>query len=318
MILIKHDKILIIFIFLLLFNIPVLSGNDRSLKVIPLPQKELEKAMTSWLINSGFDVNKSDLKMGRIKLIAAKKDKKWQLILKPYSALATEVQSEFTDGDEPGQNQHKALWDHISEYTQNTKTPEKDISFSNQVIPNEILSQIEAVVCIQMKVDGNAGQFSGFIVDAKDGLVITTAHDLKDIQKLTVILYDGRQFIGQVIKIDPHRDLAIIHVDSSFDNFISLADGRNLLSMGEKLYSVGCPINLGGSVQIGIINGPPRRANDLPLWQVSMKILPGSSGSPIFDARGSLVAVVKGRHRVTESVGFLIPLETIMDFVKER
>ena len=311
---IKHVKILSFFVFLLLGNIPVLSGNDRSLKVFTLPQKELEKVMISWLVHSGFDVNKSYLKMGQVKLIAAKKKTKWQLILKPHSALATEVQSEFTSGNEPGQDQHQPLWDHISEYI---KTPEKDISFSNQVIPTVILSRIEAVVCIRINVDGEASQFSGFIVDEKGGLVITTAHDLKDTQKLTVILYDGRQLIGQVIKTDPHRDLAIVHVNSSLDSFISLVDGRNLLSMGEKLYSIGCPINLGGSVQIGIINGPPRRANDLPLWQVNMEILPGSSGSPVFDAHGILVAVVKGRHRVTGSVGFLIPLETIMDFVKE-
>jgi len=48
-----------------------------------------------------------------------------------------------------------------------------------------------------------------------------------------------------------------------------------------------------------------------------MKIYPGSSGSPVFDVQGNLVAIVKGRHRGTDSIGFLIPLETIIEFVRE-
>jgi serine protease Do len=48
-----------------------------------------------------------------------------------------------------------------------------------------------------------------------------------------------------------------------------------------------------------------------------MEIYPGSSGSPVFDGEGNLVAVVKGRHRGTDSVGFLIPFETIVEFAKD-
>jgi serine protease Do len=56
-------------------------------------------------------------------------------------------------------------------------------------------------------------------------------------------------------------------------------------------------------------------AQGLPLWQVGMDIFPGSSGSPVFDARGRLVAMVKGRYRGTSHVGFLTPLETIMAYL---
>jgi serine protease Do len=49
-----------------------------------------------------------------------------------------------------------------------------------------------------------------------------------------------------------------------------------------------------------------------------MKIYPGSSGSPVFDVQGNLVAVVKGRYRGSESIGFLIALETLLDFIREN
>jgi serine protease Do len=55
----------------------------------------------------------------------------------------------------------------------------------------------------------------------------------------------------------------------------------------------------------------------MPFWQVNMDIYPGSSGSPVFDGQGRLIGMVKGRYRGTSSIGFVIPLETIISFVQE-
>jgi serine protease Do len=153
-------------------------------------------------------------------------------------------------------------------------------------------------------------------VDEK-GMIISTAHDLKEIKEISVALYSGRKIKGQVVKIDPQRDLILVDVGIKLDNPICLDKGRNSLNMGEPLFSVGCPINHGGMIYSGIINSSPRRVKDLVLWQVNMTIHPGSSGSPVFDIHGNLVAIVKGRYRGTESVGFLIPFETILAFLKE-
>ena len=55
--------------------------------------------------------------------------------------------------------------------------------------------------------------------------------------------------------------------------------------------------------------------SDQLLWQVNMRIHPGSSGSPVFDLEGNLVAMVKGRYRGAETVGFLIPFASLMEFI---
>jgi serine protease Do len=49
-----------------------------------------------------------------------------------------------------------------------------------------------------------------------------------------------------------------------------------------------------------------------------MKTLPGGSGSPVFDGEGKLVAMVKGRYRGTDIVGFLTPLDIMRQFLDER
>lgn len=53
---------------------------------------------------------------------------------------------------------------------------------------------------------------SGFIVSS-DGVILTNAHVIRDINNISVRLNDGRIFNGRVIKIDPVRDIAAIKID---------------------------------------------------------------------------------------------------------
>lgn len=314
----KHAKIVFTVLSIVLISISIFAEAEDPLKSHhPLPVFELEKVITSWLEHSGYEVSRAPLQMGKVQLKAVKEKKAWQIFLAPHSALATEVQAKCTAEGKPDEAQLKRLWDHIEGYLSgNSKANSVQTEAPRQFIPTAVLSQIESVVCLRAKYENDDMQFSGFIVD-EDGLIISTAHGLKGIEQLTVILSDGRQFKGDLIKMDLRRDLAFVDIKGKFDSYIHVANGRNLLGMGEQLYSIGCPINLRGTVHTGIINSPPRRVNGLPLWQVDMEIHPGSSGSPVFDVQGNFVAVVKGRYRGTDSVGFLIPFETIMEFAKD-
>jgi len=316
----KHAKIVFTILSIALISISIPAEAEDPVKSHhPLPVFELEKVITGLLEHSGYEVSRTPLQMGKVQLKAVKEKKAWQISLTPHSALATEVQAQCTaegESDE-AQAQLEKLWDHIEDYLSgNIKTTSVQTEAPRQFIPTAVLSQIESVVCLRAEFEDNDMQFSGFMLD-EDGLIISTAHGLKGIEQLTIILSDGRQFKGDLIKMDLRRDLAFVHIKGKFDSYIPVANGRNLLGMGEQLYSIGCPLNLGVTVYSGIINSPPRRVNGLPLWQVDMEIHPGSSGSPVFDVQGNLVAVVKGRYRGTDSVGFLIPFETIVEFAKD-
>lgn len=286
-------------------------------QVHPLPIAELEKVVTGWLDHRGLPIGRTTLDMGVIQLLTQQKNQTGRIILKPRSPLATELNGSWTVQGKPDMSALEALNDYIRAYLNGERcetSKEKDVP--GQVIPAAVLAKIESVVCLKAKLENNDIQFSGFIID-KDGLILATAHELKGLQEITVVLYDGREFKGNLFRIDHRRDLAFIDIDATLTTHISVAQGRNLLGIGEWLYSVGCPINLRGTVYPGVVNGPPRKADDLPLWQVNMEIHPGSSGSPVFDVEGNLVAVVKGRYRGTDTVGFLIPFQTIVEFVKD-
>lgn len=184
-------------------------------------------------------------------------------------------------------------------------------------IPQQVLSLIEAVVCIEAVKGEKTEQYSGFFIDA-DGTIISTTHNLDDFDQFSVGLHDGRKLKGKVIKFDRHKDLSLIKIEFKSTSHVLVSKGRKNLQMGEQVYSLGCPLNLVGTVFTGIVNGPPRRVDDLTYWQVNMEIHPGSSGSPVFDVNGNLVGVVKGRYRGTHSIGFLIPLDAIAAFMSEK
>jgi serine protease Do len=289
------------------------ASNELSSKLYALPVTELEKILFDWLNRSGFEIQRSRLKMGDVRLTITRPAEKWQIVLKPRSELMTEIHA----GPASSAPQRGATIDrmaaYISEYIQ---APSAQKEVSNQVIPPAVLSKIGSVVCLNTQSNKKNSQHTGFVVDTQ-GLVLTTIHNVESFHDITVTLYDGRKLAGNVIKKSTGQDLALINIRTGLEYAVSLTEGRNLLGMGERVYSIGCPINLVGSVFPGIINGPPRRVDKLTYWQVNMEIQPGSSGSPVFDVQGNLVGIVKGRYRGTQSIGFLIPLETIIAFVKE-
>ena len=282
-------------------------------RTISIPRSEAADILEEWFSSSGFEVSKSTEESGLVRMNAVKEHEKWHIGLKQKSPLATQVQAAYLVNDVPELKHVQTVWNFLSGYYSGSPV---DIDASSYAIPTPVLSRIESVACLSAEVGGNTVQFSGFIVD-ESGIILSTAHNLKGVVKITVTLFDGSKLNGEILKIDYERDLTLIDIAMNFHTSIPLAGKKNLLGMGQRIYSVGCPENLGGTVYSGFINGPPRSVNNHPLWQVHMKVYPGSSGSPVFNENGDVVAVVKGRHRGTDSLGFLIPYETIIAFVRD-
>lgn len=317
----KAKTFYILVLSIVLVSSSLFADSDGSVRVWPFPLVESEEVLARWLDDTGFEFSRFPLEYGSVRLRAIRGGECWQIILKPRSSLATEVLALYTQNGQPDGDKIEALWAYLKDYSEDFHgTTRED---SDQVVPAAVLFQKKHVVCIKaliegehIQLEGEHIQFSGFIID-RDGLIISTAHDLQGIKDITVILYNGRQFDGRIVVADSYRDVALIKIDTICNSFVSLAEGRNLVSMGESIYSIGCPTNHGSTIYSGSVTGPPRRANDLFLLQVSMDVFPGSSGSPVFDAHGKVVGIIKGRYRGTDLVGFLIPLETIMEFLRE-
>jgi serine protease Do len=287
------------------------AGSEGRVELFPFPVVESERVIGRWLRNSGHDVLRDDSVSGEIRLRAKRLNEEWEIVLKPSSPLKTEIFARSTVGGIPDQTKLEKLWSMLDCYTRGIPL---DVAEADSGAPKEVLQHAEAVVCMESDDGPGHIQLSGFVV-GDSGLILTTAHDLKENLLLTVISKDGQRFKGRVIKVDQLLDLALIQARFKPAAFVSLEKSRLGLDMGEKIYTIGCPKGSSGAVYSGTVNSPPRLANAIPLWQVGLRVLPGSSGSPVFDVRGNLVGVVKGRYRGTDSVGFLIPLSVVMEIL---
>jgi serine protease Do len=308
-------KILSVLLFVFILTCTSLSAQSETAnRVWPFPFIESYEVLSHWLRDNGFQVSRLPLKDASVKLIGLKENNYWQILLKPRSPLATEIFPEYTEDNQPDSEKIKELWTYMENYSRDLDNHHEE---SDRDLPSAVLLHQNYCVCIKADIDeGKNIRFTGFIID-KEGLIISTAHDLRHAKNLKVIINNGHVLEGYLIALDPIRDLALIKTNKQFNASIPISVCRDLLSMGEKIYSISCSSNQSSSIHYGFISGPPRRANGFPLWQVSMKVFLGDSGSPVFDKQGNLVGIVKGRYRGTDSIGFLIPSETIAEFLKE-
>ncbi len=156
---------------------------------------------------------------------------------------------------------------------------------------------------------------SGVIISA-DGLVLTNHHVVANMRQLDVRMSDGRQFIGEDIKSDPHSDLAIVRIRSEDPlPYANLGDS-NQLHVGDWVLAIGSPFNLESSVSAGIISRTERHREisqevNGRFLQTDAAINPGNSGGPLLDLEGNVIGIntaISSRSGGFQGVGFAIPI----------
>ena len=289
---------------------PACACADADFRSYDMTLTHTQEIIIDWLKQNRFEIYRLDSPDRQIQLNAENSADRLRIDLKPQSPLATQVRiGSLTSCAQPAA---AALEMYLSSYMQFGEQLPAPVE---QTIPGAVREQLKAVVCLHTDHAGARFQFSGFIVDP-DGYIVCTAHDLNLHQIVRVVLFDGREFDGQVVRIDVARDLSLIKVEEPLAPAIPLRNGRFMLRPDDPLFAVTCPKSQHVVFQSGMLAGPPRRVGGFPLWQVNMHVDHGSSGSPVFDAQGCLAAVVKGRFRGTDSIGFLIPFETLIHFLE--
>ena len=290
----------------------LLADPNTDTRIYKLSVAELEKEIVGWLVDSGFEVQRRPLGMNQVELKAQSGTKFWEINLRPSSPIATEIQATYTAKLKDDEDEVQKLWDRISTYA---RAPSLKSESTSQTIPDAVLSLIGATVCIHAVQEGKESQSSGFIAE-REGLILSVAHHAEIGGDFTVIFPEGKEAKAELVKINPTTDLALFRANLGKDSPIPIKKRRDPVKIGEKVYSIGCPLGLRGTVFSGTINGPTRLLNGLPLWQVDMNTYPGSSGSPVVDIQGNLVGILKCRYMGTDSIGFLIPLGTLTEFME--
>ena len=164
------------------------------------------------------------------------------------------------------------------------------------------------------------GQGSGFILN-KEGQILTNYHVVAEAQQVEVTTSDKHRYKARVIGKDRHHDLALLQI--SAPNLVPavLADSRNLV-VGQKVYAIGNPFGLSGTMTTGIISakrsirGPSGDLIDNAI-QTDAAINPGNSGGPLLNSRGEVIGITSliatnPNQDVEQNagIGFAIPIDT--------
>jgi S1-C subfamily serine protease len=178
---------------------------------------------------------------------------------------------------------------------------------------SEGTSALQAAV-VTIKLDGGHG--SGFFI-SRDGYLLTNHHVVTDNKFVTVKLTTGRQLPGEVLRSNKERDIALVKVNESGMTALPLL--LESPEIASEVYAVGTPREERFSTTItkGIISAY-RTENDLRLIQGDVAIHPGSSGGPLVDRFGNVIATSVSGHTVSGvsvSINFFIPIADALKFL---
>ena len=156
-------------------------------------------------------------------------------------------------------------------------------------------------------------------VVSDDGLLLTSAHVVRDAERAVAEFADGRETVADVIGSDPLSDLAVLRARDEVPPPIPLGDASRLL-VGQIVIALGNPNGLAGSVTAGIVSALgrslPTKAGRVvdEVIQTDAALNPGNSGGALADSRGRLVGVNTAVAGV--GLGLAVPInETTRDII---
>jgi len=162
------------------------------------------------------------------------------------------------------------------------------------------------------------GQGSGFILD-HSGHILTNFHVVDGANRgIEVQLSNKRRYQARVVGTDKVHDLALLQIDAPNLQPITLA-GSAGLSVGQKVYAIGNPFGLSGTMTTGIISAirPIRSESGAPIEdaiQTDAAINPGNSGGPLLNSRGEVIGIntmiASNGADQSSGIGFAIPIDT--------
>ncbi len=160
------------------------------------------------------------------------------------------------------------------------------------------------------------GQGSGFVID-KDGHIITNYHVIADAQQVEVTLHNRKKYRATVVGTDPAHDLAVIQIKAPDLTPSVLGDSRGL-KVGQKVYAIGNPFGLSGTMTRGIVSSirPVREPNGSTIdeaIQTDAAINPGNSGGPLLNWHGEVIGIntmILSSVGQNAGIGFAIPINT--------
>jgi S1-C subfamily serine protease len=160
------------------------------------------------------------------------------------------------------------------------------------------------------------GMGSGFVIDT-EGHILTNFHVVEGARQVEVTTSDKKKYKAQIIGTDSIHDLAVIQIPNKSVPQAEIGDSK-ILAVGQKVYAIGNPFGLSGTMTRGIISSirslKGQRGFIDEAIQTDAAINPGNSGGPLLNGRGQVIGIntmiLTGGVEQSAGIGFAIPINT--------
>src|SRR5690349_1792051 len=172
---------------------------------------------------------------------------------------------------------------------------------------------------------------SGFIINGRDGFILTNNHVVEDATKIEVFLYtdDETPYLAKVIGRDVLTDSALIQLIEHPSTPLPEAKFGDSSQMqpGDWVMAIGNPFSLAHTISVGVISATKRpfqvtdqRSNEM--LQTDAAINPGNSGGPLLNIRGEVIGIntaiiSNGQSEGNIGIGFAVPINTVRELLPQ-
>ena len=149
--------------------------------------------------------------------------------------------------------------------------------------------------------------------------MLTNYHVIEGANRgIEVMLSNKRRYAAKIVGTDKVHDLALLQIDAPNLQPVTLADSSQL-AVGQKVYAIGNPFGLNGTMTRGIISSirDIRGSEGAPIGdaiQTDAAINPGNSGGPLLNSRGEVIGIntmiASNGAEQSSGIGFAIPINT--------
>ena len=185
---------------------------------------------------------------------------------------------------------------------------------------------INSTLALAAQLEDFATVGTGTIV-SPNGYFITNAHvvaEFEDSQKAIVDYSEevyGKndrdyRFVAELTYVNAKYDLALLKTEPDAANKPVEFCYEDAFP-GEDVYVIGNSKGEGLCILEGIVSDVHRSVGGKEYIMITAPVTRGNSGGPVFNSEGKLIGVVKGGHSDVNSMNFVIPIKTIIDFLQE-
>ena len=180
---------------------------------------------------------------------------------------------------------------------------------------------------IYPEVQQREGSGTGFVADAKKGIVLTNLHVIRGAHKMLIYFDDSKAYEARVLGFDDEYDVAVLQIIEPPEDLVEIrfADSSKL-EVGQGVLAIGNPFGLNRTLTSGIISSlervvkPPTGSVMKGLIQTDAAINPGNSGGPLLDLDGRVIGIntaILSQSGESAGIGFAIPINTIRRVLPE-